>query len=286
MSKSRKIQTIITGTPATDGAGVKLVRLFGGEDMAKQFDPFLMMDGFDSINSSDYAKGFPWHPHRGIETITYLIKGNLEHRDSLGTVGVINDGDVQWMTAGSGIVHQEMPQDSDHMLGVQLWLNLPREHKMTRPKYGDILSQDIPVVEDSGISVRVISGKYRDTAGAFTGAYVEPTFLDVSLDSNTKWQLDTMAGHKYFIYIVSGSIHTDSQDISDKHVVLFTDGDSIQLTSGSEGARLLVLGGKPLREPIAWAGPVVMNTEAELHQAFLEIQDGSFIKNDNTSKST
>lgn len=286
MSKSRKIQTIITGTPATDGAGVKLVRLFGGEDMAKQFDPFLMMDGFDSINSSDYAKGFPWHPHRGIETITYLIKGNLEHRDSLGTVGVINDGDVQWMTAGSGIVHQEMPQDSDHMLGVQLWLNLPREHKMTRPKYGDILSQDIPVVEDSGITVRVISGKYRDTAGAFMGAYVEPTFLDVELESNTKWQLDTTAGHKYFIYIVSGSIRTDSQDISDKHVVLFTDGDIIQLTSGSEGARLLVLGGKPLREPIAWAGPVVMNTEAELHQAFLEIQDGSFIKNDNTSKST
>lgn len=279
----RKIDQVITGTPATDGAGVKLVRLFGGEEQAKRFDPFLMMDGFDSINSSDYAKGFPWHPHRGIETITYLIRGNLEHRDSLGTIGVINDGDVQWMTAGSGIVHQEMPQDSDHMLGIQLWLNLPAKHKMTQPKYGDILSQDIPVVSEGDNIIRVISGKYRGTAGAFTGAYVEPTFLDVELASNTKWQLDTTAGHKYFVYVVSGSISTDGQDIADKHVVLYTDGDSIELTSGADGARLLVLGGKPLHETIAWAGPVVMNTEAELHLAFSEIQDGSFIKNDTSN---
>jgi len=282
MSRSklfRKIDQVITGTPATDGAGVKLVRLFGGEDQAKQFDPFLMMDGFDSINSSDYAKGFPWHPHRGIETITYLIRGNLEHRDSLGTVGVINDGDVQWMTAGSGIVHQEMPQDSEHMLGVQIWLNLPAKHKMTSPKYGDILSRDIPVVQEGDNTIRVIAGQYRDTIGAFSGEYVEPTFIDIELANDTKWQLDTTVTHKYFVYVVSGSIKTDGKDIADKHVVLYTDGDCIELTSGGDGARLLVLGGKPLHEPIAWAGPVVMNTEAELHQAFAEIQDGSFIKN-------
>ncbi len=277
---TRQIHQIITGTPAIDGAGVKLVRLFGGAEQAKEFDPFLMMDGFDSIDPNDYAQGFPWHPHRGIETITYLIKGNLEHRDSLGTVGVINDGDVQWMTAGSGIVHQEMPQDSAHMLGIQLWLNLPKKHKMTQPKYGDILSRDIPVVSEEGSNVRVISGQYRDTTGAFKGEYVEPTFLDVELTGDTKWQLITTTGHKYFIYIVSGSISTDSQDIAAKHVVLFKDGDSIELSSRKDGARLLVFGGKPLREPIAWAGPVVMNTEAELHSAFSELQDGSFIKND------
>lgn len=281
MSKLRKIQRIITGVPATDGAGVKLVRLFGGEDMAKQFDPFLMMDGFDSVEPSDYAKGFPWHPHRGIETITYLIRGNLEHRDSLGTIGVINDGDVQWMTAGSGIVHQEMPQPSEHVLGVQLWLNLPRAHKMTEPSYGDILSQDIPVVQEGDNKIRAIAGKYRDTTGAFEGKYVDPTFLDVELGPNAKWSLSTTTGHTCFAYVVSGAISTDGQDIAYKHVVQYTDGEMIEIGASKDGARLLVLAGKPLREPIAWAGPVVMNTEAELHQAFSQIQDGSFIKDKN-----
>ncbi len=282
MGKTRAISQIITGVNATDGAGVKLVRLFGGEVQAKAFDPFLMMDGFGSIDPSDYSKGFPWHPHRGIETITYLIAGSIEHKDSLGSIGVINSGDAQWMTAGSGIIHQEMPQATQRMLGIQLWLNLPKRHKMTTPRYGDILAHDIPVVQEGSTTVKVVAGEYRKITGAFTGAYVEPQFLDVELGKDSQWKLETQAQHTLFVYIVQGSASFagSSNEVSHKHVVLFGTGDNLQVTAGTNGARILVFSAKPINEPIAWGGPVVMNTEAELNEAFAEMQAGTFIKTD------
>ena len=264
-----------------DGAGVHLVRVFGNHDTA-DFDPFLMMDTFDSKNPRDYERGFPWHPHRGIETITYLIHGNVEHADSLGNKGRINDGECQWMTAGSGIIHQEMPKPCEHMLGAQLWLNLPAKDKMTTPQYRGILAKDIPIINEGNVIVHIIAGTYKSTIGAMIGDYVQALYLDIELKANTEWTLETPLDHNLFIYIVAGEGRFEtnhSRIIPAKHAVLFNSGSSFYCKAGDQDLRFLLMSGKPLKEPIAWGGPIVMNTQEELELAFEELSNDTFIKN-------
>ena len=280
MSMVRSINKVVTGQIKQDGAGVKLVRVFGYHDV-KDFDPFLMLDAFDSSNPGDYIKGFPWHPHRGIETVTYLIEGMIEHGDSLGNKGNILDGDCQWMTAGSGIIHQEMPQPSNRMLGVQLWVNLPAKYKMTAPKYRDIVKQNVPVVEDQDSQVRIISGSYKGIAGAIGGEYVKTQFMDIQLKGNCQWYLHTEKDANLFVYIIQGEgcFQPESEEyISEKRAVLFHEGETFWVKAAEQGIRFLLVAGTPLRESIAWGGPIVMNTKEELNQAFKEIDEGTFIK--------
>ena len=281
----RRIKKIITGKNAIDGAGVKLVRVFGYHNVV-DFDPFLMLDAFDSSNPDDYVLGFPRHPHRGIETITYLIHGEIEHEDSLGNKGIIRDGDCQWMTAGSGIIHQEMPKQSRRLLGAQLWLNLPADAKMTEPGYGYILSSQIPVIQEPGCEVRVIAGNYCGQTGAFHARYVPATYLDVTLKENQEWHFSSHEDETLFFYAFSGdaSFH-DPRDqnpdhgwIPSRRAVLFEQGKNLYVRSGHEGVRFILLQGPPLKESIAWGGPIVMNTRNELNLAFYELEDGSFIK--------
>ncbi len=286
MSQLRSIKRIVSGQRTSDGAGVSLVRVLGYHDV-KDFDPFLMLDAFDSTNPDDYTKGFPWHPHRGIETITYLLSGDIEHSDSLGNKGNILDGDCQWMTAGSGIIHQEMPLASSAMKGAQLWLNLPAKDKMTSPSYGDIKHQDIPVVSEKGVTVKIIAGELKDQAGAFRGQYVPATYFDVELKPGAEWSYENDSENTLFIYIFDGSIlfdpQLDAKDptnfTADKQAVLFGNGDQFYAKAGPEGVRFILLSGRPLREPIAWGGPIVMNTREELNLAFRELDTDQFIKN-------
>jgi len=280
MEDLRRVLKIITGKPTVDGAGVHLVRVIGYHD-TKDFDPFLMLDAFDSTYPDDYTKGFPWHPHRGIETITYLVQGHIEHGDSLGNHGNITDGDCQWMTAGSGIIHQEMPQSSDRMLGVQLWLNLPAKDKMTAPKYGDIRKEDIPVIRENGSTIRIIAGDYKGTKGAFEGNYVKATYLDVEIVPGNEWSCPCDQDATLFVYILSGEGSFDPSGIeiiSEKHAVLLDGGNLFRVKAGPQGIRLILLSAQPLREPIAWGGPIVMNTKEELDLAFRELDADSFIK--------
>lgn len=280
MNDFRRIKKVITGKHAIDGAGVRLVRLFGNYD-ATDFDPFLLMDAFDSDNPEDYIKGFPWHPHRGIETITYLIEGHVEHGDSLGHKGMITDGDCQWMTAGSGIIHQEMPQPCERMLGVQFWLNLPAKEKMTAPKYRDISKQSIPVIENVDSKIHIVSGSYEGNSGAANADYVKPLFLDVEVKAGCEWSVETEKDTNLFIYIVQGEGHFKPQleaSISEKNVVLFSEGTTFWVKASTQGIRFLLLAGKPLNEPIAWGGPIVMNTNEALQLAFKELNEGNFIK--------
>ncbi|WP_152805374.1 pirin family protein [Alkalibaculum sporogenes] len=275
----RKIKEIVTGEHAIDGAGVNLVRVIGRPNVYS-FDPFLMMDAFDSIDPDDYTKGFPWHPHRGIETITYLIKGDIEHGDSLGNKGRILDGQCQWMTAGSGIIHQEMPQASERMLGVQLWLNIPAKDKMTDPAYRDILSEMIPKIEDDASRVGILSGNYKDTDGAICGDYVKLRFLDVDIKPNREWAIDTQSDKTLYIYIIEGSGIFDEEKglVESKRAILFEQGDQLIVNASKDGIRFLLFEGSPLKEPIAWGGPIVMNTQEELTQAFKDLDEGNFIK--------
>ena len=275
--QKRPIKRITGGAVQYDGAGVKLVRVIGYND-TKDFDPFLMLDAFDSKDSEDYIKGFPWHPHRGIETVTYLIEGEIEHGDSLGNSGSINEGCCQWMTGGSGIIHQEMPQPSDRMLGCQLWINLPKKDKMTDPAYRDIRKEQIPVVRETGSEVRVISGSYNETKGPEEGDYVKTTYLDVKLEPNQSWSLEVPSENTLFLYIVEGSLLTDGQKVPFHRAILFGDGDTLSLSAGEAGVRFFLYAAKPLKEPIAWAGPIVMNTPEELRLARQELQDNTFIK--------
>ncbi len=280
MNSHRLIKQVVKGRDASDGAGVKLVRVFSYHN-TKDFDPFLMMDAFDNSNPEDYIKGFPWHPHRGIETVTYLIEGNVEHGDSLGNKGNIYDGDCQWMTAGSGIIHQEMPQPPGRMVGVQIWLNLPAKNKMCPPKYGDILSKDVPIIEDQGCEVRIVAGEYHGTEGAFEGDYVKPRFLDVKMLPDTTWELKTIPENTLYTYSFSGSgrFQPDSDELTvSKTTLLFEKGEKFKVTSGSEGLRFILLSAPPIKESIAWGGPIVMNTQEELDLAFKELDQGTFIK--------
>ncbi|AHF06513.1 pirin family protein [Desulfitobacterium metallireducens] len=280
MSNIRTINKIITGERATDGAGVKLVRVIGYDD-TQDFDPFLMMDAFDSVNPNDYTKGFPWHPHRGIETVTYLIKGDIEHGDNLGNKGSILDGDCQWMTAGSGIIHQEMPKRSEWLFGVQLWLNLPAKDKMVSPQYRGIQKHDIPIVDEEDSKVHIIAGNYKGIPGALEGDYVKPLYFDVEVKKDREWTFETEEDSTLFIYILQGEGFFDPQNeafISEKHAVLFNKGKDFRVKASNQGIRFLLLSGKPLKEPIAWGGPIVMNTREELDLAFKELNENKFVK--------
>ncbi|MHC1762074.1 MAG: pirin family protein [Negativicutes bacterium] len=280
MSEIRAIRKIVTGKQAVDGAGVKLVRVIGHDD-TKEFDPFLMLDAFDSANPADYVKGFPWHPHRGIETITYLIKGDIEHGDSLGNQGSILDGECQWMTAGSGIIHQEMPKPADRMLGVQLWLNLPAKDKMTAPRYHGITQADIPVTDEESRKIHIIAGTYTGKAGAMEGEHVKPLLLDVEMNPGAEWSLNMDREATLFVYIVQGEGFFGSaadEHISAKHAVLFDAGSTFKVKADSNGLRFLLMAARALREPIAWGGPIVMNTREELDLAFRELKENKFIK--------
>ena len=273
----KPIKRITKGTVQYDGAGVKLVRVIGYDDV-KEFDPFLMLDAFDSENPEDYIKGFPWHPHRGIETVTYLIDGKIEHGDSLGNSGSIDEGCCQWMTSGSGIIHQEMPQVSDRMIGTQLWINLPKKDKMTDPAYRDIRKHQVPVVKEGPNEIRIISGSYKNVDGPEQGDYVKTLFLDVLLTNNETWQLTLDIEQTLFIYLVRGSVETDNQVVPYHKAILFGPGDTLEVKALDEGTRFFLYAGKPLSQPIAWAGPIVMNTQEELRLARKEIQEGTFIK--------
>jgi len=280
MDKLRQVKKIVTGHATVDGAGVRLVRVLGKNDV-RDFDPFLMLDAFDSTNPGDYIKGFPWHPHRGIETITYLLSGRIEHGDSLGNSGLIGEGECQWMTAGSGIIHQEMPRESRRLWGVQLWLNMPAAEKMAPPRYNGIPKDEIPVVREDGAALRVLSGTYRGTPGAAKGLYIQPDFWDVALLPGVQWQTGTQEGGTAFVYVLEGAGQFGLEPgvtVAAKQAALFGDGSTVRVTAGQEGLRLLLLCGQPLHEPIAWGGPIVMNTQAELKQAFRELEEGTFIK--------
>lgn len=275
----RQIAKTTGGAVQYDGAGVKLVRVIGHADVT-DFDPFLMLDAFDSNDPKDYIKGFPWHPHRGIETVTYLIEGTIEHGDSLGNSGSIDALCCQWMTAGRGIIHQEMPQSSERLLGTQLWINLPRKDKMTAPAYRDIRSETVPAVEEAHSVVRIISGEYRGTFGPVRGDYVKTLYLDVKLDADTEWTLHVEASNTVFCYVVEGSAifgDIDAEVVQHK-AVLLGEGDEVKVRAKHHGVRFLLYSAKPLHEPIAWGGPIVMNTREELRAAFTELDAGTFIK--------
>ena len=273
----RTVKKLISGIPAVDGAGVHLVRVLG-HDTAYDFDPFLMLDSFDSIDPRDYIAGFPKHPHRGIETVTYLISGEIDHEDSLGNKGKILSGQSQWMTAGSGILHQEMPRPADRMLGVQLWINLPRKDKMTEPKYFDITGDMIGKMIMDNATVRVISGNYEGVTGV-SPHHVQATFLDVELNRGSSISLYTKPEDNTFIFLIEGDAIVHGEIIREKTAVLFGKGDRVAV-SAPEGKKshFLFLSAEPLNEPISWGGPIVMNTEEELRHAFEELRYGRFIK--------
>ncbi len=283
MSATRKILRVVTGSRQVDGASVHLVRVLG-PNTTTQFDPFLMLDAFDSRNPADYIKGFPWHPHRGIETVTYLIAGDVEHGDSLGNKGHILDGGCQWMTAGSGIIHQEMPKASPRMLGLQLWINLPRKDKWVHPQYRDITAASIPRVSEAAGTVGVISGHYGKTTGAAQGDYVPALLLDVALKPNATWGLHVDPQATLFIYIVEGAgLLDDARQLTESHrAVLLGEGDEFRVQAGDAGMRFVLFAGRPLHEPIAWGGPIVMNTQEELDQAFAELDQGTLIRKEGT----
>lgn len=295
----RSVKRLSTAKPTIEGAGVRLRRAFGFGDTSDT-DPFLLLDDFRGDDPADYIAGFPWHPHRGIETITYVLAGTVEHGDSMGNSGVIGPGDVQWMTAGRGILHQEMPRGDSkgRMHGFQLWANLPASLKMTSPRYQGIVSSDIPeVIDADGTKIRVICGNYKDTYGPVEGVAAAPIYLDVTIPASTSKVLPVEATRQAFAYVFAGSgnfcnasapltIPTESDmwsnttpptAIENRMLVLFNDGDEIRVQARSEGMRFLIVSGKPLREPVAWYGPIVMNTQEELREAFSQLQKGTFL---------
>jgi redox-sensitive bicupin YhaK (pirin superfamily) len=272
---------VFTARPTLEGAGVSLKRAFGfGAE--KLFDPFLMLDDFRSDSPDKWRAGFPWHPHRGIETITYVLSGDVEHADSLGNRGVIGTGDVQWMTAGSGIIHQEMPlgDDRGRMYGFQLWANLPASEKMCDPSYRGLTDCDIPQVTTAdGCCIRVIAGEVDGVRGPVEGIVIDPQYLDVTVPPGSRFVHAVEPGHTVFTYVVEGAgDFAPEAPVTDGTVVLYGDGETVEVTTGAQHARFLLLAGKPLREAIAWRGPIVMNTDEELRTAFREYSDGTFVK--------
>ncbi|MEZ8014619.1 MAG: pirin family protein [Ascidiaceihabitans sp.] len=287
--------------PAMEGAGVHLHRVFGFGDTT-QTDPFLMMDDFRNDVPAHYERGFPWHPHRGIETITYVLEGEVAHGDSLGNNGVLGAGSVQWMTAGSGILHQEMPKGNvaGQMHGFQLWANLPSALKMTDPRYQDIAGNDVPqIIDDDGTVVKIITGNFWGKAGPVDGIAADPLFLDVSIPPNGRKTLpvDTRANAFAYVFAGQGSFVDASAPIGvrvekevageelnirdmtgNRTLVRFGNGDDVTVQAGPDGVRFLLIAGRPLQEPVAWHGPIVMNTRAELQQAMRDLQNGNFIK--------
>ncbi len=296
----RSIKNLSQSTPTLEGAGVHLRRAFGFGETG-DFDPFLLLDDFRNERPEDYRAGFPWHPHRGIETFTYVLAGTVEHGDSLGNRGLLGAGDVQWMTAGRGIVHQEMPQGDPQgrMHGFQLWANLPSSLKMTSPRYQDVQSADIPeVVDDDGTAARVICGSFWGASGPVDGIAAEPRYLDISVPPGVRKTLPVETSRNAFAYVFAGSgrfanasaprgVLLESVDgtetlswepAGDRSLVVFDRGDEVVVQAGENGIRFLLVSGKPLGEPVAWYGPIVMNTQAEIRQALSELRDGSFLR--------
>ncbi len=280
MKSTRKIRMVLKRTPAIEGAGVHLHRVFGYNE-APKLDPFLMLDDFRSDNPEHYLKGFPWHPHRGIETITYVLKGDVEHGDSMGNKGVISSGDVQWMTAGGGIIHQEMPKGDAHdaMHGFQLWANLPASQKMMAPRYRGITADRIPEVElENGARIKVIAGTVGGAAGPMDKIVIDPEYLDCTVPAGASFSHETDPKYTALIYVIGGKGKTDGGDMDNGTLVLFDEGEQLSVHAAGEPIRFLLLTGKPLNEPVAWRGPIVMNTQAELETAFHEYQNGTFVK--------
>ena len=282
--KYRKVKTALKSRPTLEGAGVHLHRAFGNNEIPL-FDPFLLLDDFRGDDPEKYRMGFPWHPHRGIETITYMLDGSVEHGDSMGNKGVIAQGDVQWMTAGSGIIHQEMPHGDERgvMGGFQLWANLPASSKMMDPRYREIKASTIPhVTADGGATVKIICGSLDGVTGPAKDIVIDPQYLDITLPRGARYASAAKKGHTVLAYVIGGICRFDENDkeyFKNGTVVLFGDGDRVMAAAGNEPARLLLISGKPLNEPIAWGGPIVMNTDQELQQAFREYENGTFIKN-------
>ena len=296
----RPVKRLVKAKPAIEGAGVRLRRAFGFGNTS-DFDPFLLLDDFRNDRPEDYVAGFPWHPHRGIETVTYVLAGTVEHADSIGNRGVIAAGDVQWMTAGSGIVHQEMPKGDreGRMHGFQLWANLPSTLKMTAPRYQEVKAVDIPLVtDDDGTRVLVVCGSFLGTTGPVKGIAADPVYLDISVPAGKKKTLPVEMTRNAFAYVFAGSGKfcnassplavptegvrwadtTPPAEADNRSLVLFDRGDEVTLQAGDEGIRFLLVSGKRLEEPVAWYGPIVMNTQEQLRQAFEEIQQGTFLK--------
>jgi redox-sensitive bicupin YhaK (pirin superfamily) len=296
----RPVKRLIKSKPTLEGAGVHLRRAFGFDNTA-DFDPFLLLDDFRNDIPEDYLAGFPWHPHRGIETITYVLAGTVEHGDSTGNRGVIGAGDVQWMTAGSGIIHQEMPKGDEigRMHGFQLWANLPAALKMTSPRYQEIKAGEIPVVtDDDGTAVRIVCGSFWGESGPVRGVASDPIYLDVSVPPGSSKKLLIDMDRNAFAYVFSGSGKfcnasepldvptepikwldtTPPSDADNRSLVLFDGGDELAVRAGEDGIRFLLIAGKPLVEPVAWYGPIVMNTQAQLRQAFTQLEEGAFLK--------
>jgi redox-sensitive bicupin YhaK (pirin superfamily) len=297
----RPIKRIVESQPTMEGAGVKLRRAFGFGNTG-DFDPFLLLDDFRNERPEDYSAGFPWHPHRGIETITYVLAGTVDHGDSLGNRGTLGAGDVQWMTAGRGILHQEMPQGDakGRMHGFQLWANLPASLKMTAPRYQDIPGAEIPeVVDDDGTRVRIICGEFWGKRGPVDGVAADPRYLDISVPPGRRKTFTVEASRQAFAYVFAGSgtfrdasqpfgVLTEKEGeggetlirerTGNRSLVLFDSGDEVTVQAGDEGIRFLLVSGKPIEEPVAWYGPIVMNTQAELQQAVAELRNGTFIR--------
>jgi redox-sensitive bicupin YhaK (pirin superfamily) len=278
MSETASNPVVVQGHSVVDGAGVRLRRVFGFDD-TELTDPFLLLDAFNSDDPDEYIDGFPWHPHRGIETVTYMIHGSFEHADNLGNRGTISDGDVQWMTAGSGIIHQEMPQIYEGTLcGFQLWVNLPAEHKMTDPRYRSIDAGKIPCVKKDGASVRVICGSFEGTEGAAEEIIASPVYLDVELEAGGKLELSAAKEKRSIIYVFEGSILLGGERYYSGDCIIFRDSEFFAAESFGGPARFLFLSGSPLKEPVAWRGPIVMNTDEELDTAFQELKESRFVK--------
>lgn len=278
----RNIETIIKSVPTIEGAGVHLKRAFGNPEVPLM-DPFLLLDDFHSKNPDDYKAGFPWHPHRGIETVTYVLEGRVEHGDSMGNKGTIESGDVQWMTGGSGIIHQEMPKgDNGRIWGFQLWVNLPSSHKMMVPRYREVKNHQIPEVTGGNNStIRIISGEVGNKRGPVQDIIVDIEYLDVAIPAFTTFKHNIPRGYRAFAYVIEGSGHFDQDEVVTtgvEHLVIFTDGDDVTISSDDDRLRFLLISGKPIGEPVAWAGPIVMNTREELAIAFEEYRNGTFIK--------
>jgi len=280
--KTRKVAERHGSVPTLEGAGVHLKRAIGSEHVPL-YDPFLLLDDFHSDVREYYIKGFPWHPHRGIETITYVLHGKVEHGDSLGNSGVITEGDVQWMTAGSGIIHQEMPEgDDDGLLwGFQLWANLPAREKMMDPKYRDVKSAEIPVAElEGGVKVKVVAGEVGGVKGPVGDIVIDPEYLDVSIPAGGSFEHGISSDHTAFAYTIAGegTFDESSKPVGKETLVRFGEGDSVSIKAGDKGLRFLLVSGKPLGEAVAWGGPIVMNTEEELELAFEELNKGTFLR--------